>query len=81
MRVLTRAHDELFRRSPDETFPSLDVLSQHCRWQRDQAHESWQSPQALEPTADEYGLTLSGSDGQRFSLNDWSFGQLCRREP
>lgn len=76
---LTRAHQELFRRSPDESFPSLDVLSKHCRWQKEQAHESWQSPLGLEPTpVGGDGLMLTTVDGQELAMNHWSFGQLCR---
>ena len=44
---LTRASHELFRRSPDETFPSLSLLSQHCQWQKEQTQEIWQPPKTL----------------------------------
>jgi hypothetical protein len=31
MTCLTRASQELFRRSPDECFESLETLAAHCR--------------------------------------------------
>ena len=44
---LTRASHELFRRKPDECFPSLSVLSKHCQWQKEQTLELWQPPKTL----------------------------------
>ena len=77
MSVLTRAHQELFRRTPDECFPSLDALWQQCQGQRDRSLDRWYPPRAFQPFT-ERGLLLDfGSDGA-FSLNDWSFGQLCQ---
>ena len=35
MTNLTRASHELFRRTPDETFPSLEVFQKHFQWQRE----------------------------------------------
>ena len=51
---LTRASGELFRRAPDERFPSLDALAAHCRREKDESADHWVSPLALvpEPTAD-----------------------------
>ena len=79
MRNLTKASKELFRRSPDETFDSLDELAEHCQTQEQASQEIWQSPRTLSlETPGEQVLTLSaGSDGV-FQLNDWSFSQLCR---
>ena len=76
---LTRASHELFRRTPDECFPSLGVLSQHTQWQKQEALEIWQPPRALSVQAVESDLLMldAGNDGA-FTLNDWSFGQLCR---
>ena len=78
MTHLTRAHQELFRRTPDEHFSSLPTLSAHCRDLRDQSVDRWELPQALRPasTADFLQLGIGG-DGA-FLMNDWSFGQLCR---
>ena len=80
MANLTRASQELFRRSPDECFPSLSVLSQHCLWQKEQAVELWQPPRAIGTSAVSGGtLMLANGDGpDRYRLNDWSFSQLCR---
>ncbi|MEN6406990.1 MAG: DUF932 domain-containing protein [Thermoguttaceae bacterium] len=76
---LTRASKELFRRRPDECFPSLGVLSQHVQWQKQEALEAWQPPRALRVQAVESDLLMldAGNDGT-FTMNDWSFGQLCR---
>jgi hypothetical protein len=76
---LTRASHELFRRTPDECFPSLSVLSQHTQWQKQEALEIWQPPRNLgvhSETAD--CLTLDAGNDGAFTMNDWSFGQLCR---
>lgn len=79
MTNLTRASQELFRRTPDECFPSLGVLSQHIQWQKQEALEIWQPPRTLSVRAVESDLLMldAGNDGA-FTLNDWSFGQLCR---
>ena len=76
---LTRASHELFRRTPDECFPSLGVLSQHTAWQKQEALEIWQPPRTLSVQAVESDLLMldAGNDGA-FTMNDWSFGQLCR---
>ena len=78
MAHLTRAHTELFRRTPDEHFPSLAALSAHCHAQREQSVDRWELPQALQPAATSDSLRLGiGSDGA-FMMNEWSFGQLFR---
>ena len=48
MTNLMRASHELFRRTPDETFPSLDVFQKHFQWQREQSTEIWQPPRTLQ---------------------------------
>ena len=75
---LTRAHNELFRRGPDETFSSMDELYRHCCEERETSKDCWQLPQELWPHADggSVCLTLDGEGG--VGLNDWSFSQLCR---
>jgi hypothetical protein len=76
MSNLTRANRELFRRTPDETFDSLDALWQRCRAQKESSTDLWHPPQELVPTSD---MTLCvGGDGAELMLNDWSFSQLCR---
>ena len=77
MSNLTRAHQELFRRTPDEQFPSLTALTEHCRDHKENSIERWELPQALRPSATTDYLQLGiGNDGA-FLMNDWSFGQLC----
>ena len=78
MTHLTCAHKELFRRTPDEQFPSYEALHTHCRQQRAQSVERWELPQSLLPSSTHASLQLDiGTDGA-FLMNDWSFGQLCR---
>jgi histone H3/H4 len=79
MANLLRANQELFRRTPDETFDSLETLAAHCRRQQEQSQDRWKAPNEL-TTAVNGGSRLSlsiGTDGA-FLMNDWSFGQLCR---
>ena len=75
---LTRASGELFRRAPDERFPTLDALHAHCRREKDESDDKWVSPFMLvpQPTPDGRLGLQAGTDGP-FALNDWSFGQLC----
>jgi hypothetical protein len=76
---LTRASQELFRRTPDETFESLTALATYCRAKRDRSQDRWHPPAELTVRPDN-GKRLSlaiGGDGA-FAMNDWSFGQLCR---
>jgi len=79
MQNLTRASQELFRRTPDETFPSLDVLVNHCHQQQEASLDHWISPTGLwTKPVDAGSLLLAGDEDQTFRMNDWSFGQLCR---
>ena len=55
------------------------MLSQHCRWQKEQSLEVWQPPRALGThmvVTDQ--LLLNAGDDGGYEMNDWSFGQLCR---
>ena len=78
MSILTRASNELFKRSPDESFPDLKELFRHCQNQKVYAVEKWIAPSEVRPVLDEGlpSMTL-GNDGN-FALNSWSFGQLCQ---
>ena len=78
MSNLTRASQELFKRSADERFTSLEELSRHCRDERRASQDRWHLPQQvrLQGLQDLVGVALGG-DGD-FHLNDWSFGQLCK---
>ncbi len=75
MTNLTAASQELFRRSPDECFASLDALHDHCRGQREASQDLWHRPQDVTLTHD---LTLCVDDGVEYRPNDWSFTQICR---
>ena len=77
MASLTKAHQELFRREPDECFDSFESLRSHCVDQRKKSIEHWHLPQQLAPHLSSGGLRFD-LDGDRFRLNDWSFGQLCK---
>ena len=75
---LTHAHKEIYRRSPDECFATLQDLWEHCRARKQASVDRWHPPQLLkaQPAADALSLAV-GKDGA-FALNDWSFTQLCR---
>lgn len=76
MTTLTAAHEELFRRTPDECFDSFATLSAHCRKQRAESHDLWEPPEKVLLTHD-MTVCVNG-DGLELKLNDWSFSQLCR---
>lgn len=75
MATLRKAHDELFRRTPDEAYESFDDLYEHCSNQRLQSADLWERPQDLTLTHD---MTVCTGDGNELHLNDWSFSQMCR---
>ncbi len=75
MANLIAAHQELFRRTEDERFDSLDSLHDHCRQQRNRSNDVWQKPEDVRLTHD---MTLILGDNPDVKLNDWSFTQLCR---
>ncbi len=75
MATLTRAHQELFRRTPDECFDSFDSLYEKCRSDREQSRDLWVPSQELALTHD---LTLCIGENPDYRLNEWSFSQLCR---
>jgi hypothetical protein len=79
MQNLTKASQELFRRTPDETFPSLGALSAHCRQEREVAAEHWRQPDRLwtRPVGTDH-LMLAHGDAEVYQMTDWSFGQLCQ---
>lgn len=74
---LGKAHQELFRRSPDECFPSLGSLHEHCRAEKEASQSSWHEPHALKPFPEGGRLQLAVDDIV-WPMNDWSFQQLCR---
>ena len=77
MAHLTRAHNELYRRSPDEQYPTLEALVSHCAGQKRWSEEKWNPPSGIRPevVGDAINLRL-GEDGV-YRLNDWSFSQVC----
>jgi hypothetical protein len=74
---LTRAHDELFRRGPDEIFASLQQLWEHCQGEKEHSQDRWCPPQELRPRPEEGRLVLSLNGNGASDMNDWSFTQLC----
>lgn len=78
MANLTRAHNELYRRSPDEQYPSIDALWRHCREQKERSIDQWHAPVLMVPEVEDAGLTLHLDQDGTYRLNDWSFTQLCR---
>ena len=78
MANLTRAHDELFRRTEDERFSSLRDLCEHCQQEKQFSEDRWHLPQLLAPSATDGSMTVTLGDDGAFLLNNWSFTQLCR---
>lgn len=76
--TLTRGHTELFRRTPDETFSTLDDLWQHCQRQRNESQDLWESPETLRAVAADGRLALGLGDEGTLRLNSWSFSQFCQ---
>lgn len=74
---LTRGHEELFRRTPDERFTTFEELLEHCGREQHVSTEQWQLPQTLAPQASGESVVLQ-VDSRASHLNDWSFSQLCR---
>ena len=78
MTNLAKANQELYRRTPDETFATMQALWDHCCRQREQSLDRWHPPSALSTKADSFALSMNmGNDGA-FLMNDWSFSSLCR---
>jgi hypothetical protein len=78
MTNLTQANRELFRRTPDEIFPSFQDLYRHCQEARDRSTDRWRSPVEIQPSSIDGRLDMMlGTDGA-YRLNDWSFGLVCK---
>jgi hypothetical protein len=78
MSILTRASDELFKRKPDECFPSMAELTRHCQQQKDDAVEKWVSPSEVRPVLFDSIPSLELGQEGNHALNSWSFGQVCQ---
>jgi len=79
MQHLQAASRELFNRTPDEIFPSVAALSDHCQMQRENSAVHWLSPDRLHAQSlDTRTLALAEAEDLSLPMNDWSFGQLCR---
>ena len=77
MANLKGAHRELFRRTEDECFATLDELMAHCRAERQAANELWHPPDLFVPRVGDSTVQLELGDDGAFALNHWSFSQLC----
>ncbi|TWU58966.1 hypothetical protein Poly51_17470 [Rubripirellula tenax] len=75
MATLTRAHEELFRRTPDQCYDTFESLYQKCQSDRVSAKDQWILPHELNVTHD---LSVCLGSVPDYNLNDWSFSQLCR---
>lgn len=74
---LTKASQELFRRTPDETFSSMQELRQHCQERKEKSLDKWLPPRSLKAVPIMGELILASGDGEPCRMNDWSFTQLC----
>lgn len=78
MPVLTRASNELFKRKPDECFPSMSDLFRHCQQQKEDAVEKWCAPSDIRPVLFDSIPSLELGQEGKHTLNSWSFGQVCQ---
>ncbi len=76
MQTLTRACDELFRRHPDERFPSLSDLWDHCQRMKQWSNVNWVAPSEFAVEPRQGGLCMNVQN-ETMNLTDWSFTQLC----
>ena len=75
--ALTAASKQLFNRDPDERCETLHELATRCQAKKQASIDQWKHPTEIRTVATGNGLGIvAGDDG--FSLNSWSFGQLCR---
>ena len=64
MANLTRAHHELFQRSPDERFSSLREICEHSQQEKQFSNDCWHLPRALQPQPTDGTLNVTlGDDG------------------
>jgi hypothetical protein len=77
MSTLTRAHEQLFRRAPDERFNTLSELWEHCHQEKQDSQTRWYAPADLKTEPDNGRLAILAND-EPFEMTDWSFSQLCK---
>ena len=78
MANLTKANHELFRRRPDERFESFNELFDSCKRRREESEGHWCRALSFDSLPDaSRGLSVTVDD-MPFTLNEWSFSQLCR---
>lgn len=78
MQTLTKASSELFRRSEDERFATLPLLHQHCLTRKEKSQDVWRPPSELCTRSLGDNRLMFGVGDSSFTMNDWSFSQLCR---
>lgn len=79
MSSLIKAHQELFRRKPDERFSSIEELYRHCQEEKERSIEQWHAPAQVVPECNDETLVLRVNGNGTYGLNSWSFSQLCRQ--
>lgn len=77
MATLTRAHNELFRRNPDERFTTFAELYEHCESEKERSLERWENSRALQLDSAADFLQLQIAENGKLRFNNWSFTQLC----
>ena len=75
---LTQASRELFRRSPDEVYATLDDLHRKCTDDKERSTDRWHAPADIRPLPSAGRLDIELGAGDACRLNDWSFTQLCK---
>ena len=78
MANLTEASEELFRRTPDECFPSLTALLEKCRREHERSTDRWCPPCDIRTSPDDGPLMLEVASEELYYMNNWTFTQLCR---
>jgi hypothetical protein len=75
MQHLSTASQELFKRSPDETFSSVAALSNHCQQERNSSSVLWQSPERFNARSlDSRTLVLAESENFHLRQESGSIG-------
>ena len=76
MQNLTRAHEQLYRRHPDERFSTINDLWKHCSDVRQWSTEEWVPPAELVITPVLHELQTTYREKNQV-LTEWGFTQLC----